>query len=116
MSRTFKLLITLAVALLSVLSANAISGHFTDPGGGTYWCNVYVSSISSGKSYGWCTGDSEDAKMNEFRHFETNNGGDVSTKEPTVWLKFCYNRKQSKDYDYKSSEQDIYVVLKNGQK
>ncbi len=107
-----------ALALLTVLlcavSAHAISGTYSDPGGGTYWCNVYVSSISSGKSYGWCTGDSEDAKMDEFRYFEMSDGGAISTENPTVWFKFCYNRKQSKDYDYKSSAQDIYVMLKDG--
>ena len=41
--------------LLSPLAASAINGYFDDPGGGEYWCNVYVSYVSSGKSYSWCT-------------------------------------------------------------
>ena len=50
-------------------TASAISGNYSDGGGGTYWCNVYVHDIAASKSYGWCTGDSEDGKMNEFRYF-----------------------------------------------
>ncbi len=107
-------LIVLVVALMSAITASAVSGTYSDPSGGTYWCNVYVSNISDGKSYGWCTGDSEEQKMNEFRYFESSNGGGISTEDPTVWFKFCYNRKQSKSYDYKSSEQDIYVMFHDG--
>ena len=103
-----------AIMLLVPLSGWAISGTFSDPGGGTYWGNVYVSSISSGKSYGWCTGDSEDAKMNEFRGFECSNNGKVTTQNPWFFFKFRYNKKQSKDYNYKSSTQDIYVMLHDG--
>lgn len=66
MIRKINYLIVLVVALMSAITTSAVSGTYSDPSGGTYWCNVYVSDISDGKSYGWCTGDSEDQKMNEF--------------------------------------------------
>lgn len=100
--------------LLSPLQARAISGHYSDPGGGTYWCNVYVSYVSSGKSYSWCTGDGEDAKMNEFRGFESEHDGTISTQYPTILMKFRYHKGQSKDFKYNGSEQEIYVMLRDG--
>ncbi len=100
--------------LLSQLAAYGINGTYSDPGGGTYWCNVYVHDIAASKSYGWCTGDSEDGKMNEFREFTSEAGGKISTERPTFCASFRYNKKQSKDYDYKGSEQQIYVMTHDG--
>ena len=91
--------LTVIVAMLLPVDASAISGTYNDAGGGTYWCNVYVHDIAASKSYGWCTGDSEDQKMNEFREFTCENGGKVSTERPTWSAKFRYNSIQSKDYD-----------------
>ena len=91
-------MLLLALMLVPV-AAQAISGHYTDAGGGTYWCNVYVSSVSDGKSYGWCTGDSETAKMNEFRGFESEHDGKLSLTDPTIQIKFRYHKTQSKDFD-----------------
>ena len=102
------------MGLLLAFGASAINGTYSDPGGGTYWCNVYVHDVGHGKSYGWCTGDSEDAKMNEFRGFECSNNGKVTTQNPWVYFKFRYNKKQSKDYDYKGSSQEVYVMLHDG--
>lgn len=45
--------------LLTPLAASAISGHYSDPGGGQYWCNVYVNYTSWGQSYTTLTGDNE---------------------------------------------------------
>ncbi len=102
--------------LLCPLAANAISGDYPDPGGGKYWCNVYVPWVSDGKSYGWCTGDDENTKMDEFRGFECENNGKVTTENPWVFFKFRYNKEQSKNYDYRSSDQHIYVVTHDGKK
>ena len=106
-------MLLLALMLLPV-AAQAISGHYTDAGGGTYWCNVYVSSVSDGKSYGWCTGDSETAKMNEFRGFESEHDGKLSLTDPTIQIKFRYHKTQSKDFDYDGSSQDIYLMTRDG--
>ena len=115
-----KLLLKFTAIIIFVLwcsiTANAISGNFNDPGGGSYWCNVYVHDIAASKSYGWCTGDSEDAKMEEFRGFECSNNGKVTAENPWVFIKFRYNKKQSKDYDYQNSEQQIFLVLNSGDK
>ena len=102
------------IALLVPLAANGISGTYTDPGGGTYWCNVYVSSVSSGKSYSWCTGDGETWAMDQFRGFECLNNGTVSTQNPIIVFKFRYNKSQSKDFKYNGSRQEIYVMLNGG--
>ena len=90
-SKTLRLLLSFLMALLPV-AANAISGDYPDPGGGKYWCNVYVPWVSDGKSYGWCTGDDENAKMDEFRGFECENNGKVTTENPWVFFKFRYNK------------------------
>ena len=109
-----KFTLSLMVALWCAMTASAISGDYSDPGGGTYWCNVYVHDVAASKSYGWCTGDGEDGKMNEFRGFECSNGGKVTTQNPWMFFKFRYNKGQSKDYKYKSSNQQVYVMLKDG--
>jgi len=64
MSR-FKVFYALAVMIFMSLSAHAVSDSYSDGGGGTYWCNVYVSSVSDGKSYGWCTGKDETAYLKD---------------------------------------------------
>ena len=50
MKRFVLLILLLVTMVLSPVAVHAISGHFNDPGGGTYWCNVYVAYVSSGKS------------------------------------------------------------------
>ena len=60
LARRLALLLTTLLMLPQAVSA--ISGRFPDPGGGTYWCNVYVHDVAASKSYGWCTGDGEDGK------------------------------------------------------
>lgn len=67
-SKINRLALLLALMMLPVM-AHAVSGNYSDAGGGTYWCNVYVSSVSDGKSYGWCTGKDEATEMNNFRGF-----------------------------------------------
>ena len=116
MKTYLKFTMTLVMALWCALTAQAISGTYNDPGGGTYWGNIYVHDIAASKSYGWCTGDGEDGKMEEFRGFECSNNGKVTAQNPWVFIKFRYNKKQSKDYDYQNSQQQIFVVLHNGDK
>ena len=116
MKTYLKFTMTLVMALWCALTAQAISGTYDDPGGGTYWGNIYVHDIAASKSYGWCTGDGEDGKMEEFRGFECSNNGKVTAQNPWVFIKFRYNKKQSKDYDYQNSQQQIFVVLHNGDK
>ena len=48
-SKFNRLALMLTLLLLPML-AHAVSGDYNDKGGGTYWCNVYVSSVSDGKS------------------------------------------------------------------
>lgn len=107
-------LLSLVVALMLPLSASAIRGTYSDPGGGTYKGDVYVHDIAAGKSYGWCTGDDENAKMEEFRGFECENNGKVTTQNPWIFIKFRYHKTQSKRFNFKSSTQKIYVKLKSG--
>lgn len=107
-------LLSLVVALMLPLSASAIRGTYSDPGGGTYKGDVYVHDIAAGKSYGWCTGDDENTKMEEFRGFECENNGKVTTQNPWIFIKFRYHKTQSKRFNFKSSTQKIYVKLKSG--
>ena len=86
----FTLFAILAMWLLP-RSASAISGTYSDRGGGTYWCNVYVAEVSHGKSYKWCTGIEEEVGMNNFRGFETDYGGKLSTQRPTVLIKYRHH-------------------------
>lgn len=39
-------LVLAAVMLSSPLAASAIMGNYSDPGGGEYWCNVFVQSAT----------------------------------------------------------------------
>ena len=103
-----------AIMLLVPLSGWAISGTFSDPGGGTYWCNVYVSYVSSGKSYSWCTGKSENDEMNNFRGFESEHDGSVSVEHPTVMIKFRFHHSQAKDFEKNGSSQEFYVMTRSG--
>ena len=115
--RNHKLLIQLAliaIMLLPPLAAHAISGYFSDPGGGQYWCNVFVASVSDSKSYSWCTGDDEDASMQAFRGFEMEHDGKATTEHPTFKVKYRYHHPQSKDYNYNGSDHEIYVMVHGG--
>ena len=56
MKRFIIQILLVLVTLFAPMSMFAISGYFSDPGGGSYWCNVYVATVSHGKSYSWCTG------------------------------------------------------------
>ena len=109
-----KLSVILATMLLAPLTVYGVSGDFSDAGGGTYWCNVYVASVSSGKSYSWCTGDGEEGAMENFRGFESEHNGKITTEFPGINISFRYHRNQSKDFEYDGSRQEIYVVLRNG--
>lgn len=100
--------------LLPSLSSHAISGHYNDPGGGTYWCNVYVASVSHGKSYSWCTGIDENTGMNNFRGFESEHDGKLSIQYPTIKIKFRYHYGQPKGYDRNGSSQSFYVMTRTG--
>ena len=112
MKRLLQRILVPLCLLLCTMTASAISGNYSDGGGGTYWCNVYVHGVAASKSYGWCTGDSEDAKMNEFRYFWSSSK--ISTENPTFYGEFRYNSGQSKDYKYKSSTQEIYLMTRDG--
>lgn len=82
MKKLILLVLGLVAMLASPTAAYAISGNFTDPGGGEYWCNVYVSHVSDGKSYSWCTGLDETAEMNNFRGFESEFDATASIEHP----------------------------------
>ena len=114
MSSKIKFLITLVVALTCVITAHAISGNYDDPGGGTYWCNIYVAEVSHGKSYQWCTGIDETTGMNNFRGFDTNTGGVLSTEYPTVTIRFRYHYGQPNGFERNGSDQSFYVMTRSG--
>ena len=100
--------------LLAPLAASAISGHYNDPGGGQYWCNVYVNYTSYGKSYSELTGDNETTAMNNFRGFESEHNGTISTEYPVIKFKMRYHYSQSNDFEYKKTEQQFYVMTRDG--
>ena len=106
--------VLVATLLVCPVCASAISGNYDDPGGGQYWCNVYVNYTSYGKSYKSLTGDDEDTAMNNFRGFESEHSGTISTEYPTIKFKIRYHYKQSKDFEYKKTEQQFYVMTRDG--
>ncbi len=114
MKRLFLLWLWLTLMLVSPMPSFAISGYYNDPGGGSYWCNVYVQSVSDGKSYSWCTGISEDTGMNSFRGFESEHDGKISIQHPTIKIKFRYHNGQPKGFNYNGSQQDLYVMTRDG--
>lgn len=68
--KTYRFLVQHVLATLLFLiplTAGAISGNFSDSGGGEYWCNVYVESTTAGYSFKSLTGKDESTAMNEFR-------------------------------------------------
>lgn len=113
--RIFYLLALIATMLLSPLAAHAISGQFSDHGGGTYMCNIYVAEVSHGKSYQWCTGINEDTGMNNFRGFETDYGGELTIGAPTVLVKFRYHYGQPNGFERNGSKQSFHVKTKDGE-
>ena len=114
MKRTVSRLVLLLGMLLLPRAGHAISGYYSDTGGGQYWCNVEVATTSAGKSYGWLTGDDPNTAMNSFRGFESEHDGTISTAYPTIKFKIRYHNKQSKDFEYKSSKQDFRVITHDG--
>ena len=113
-TRSLFIQFVLAMMCLTPLVAGAISGNYSDPGGGTYWCNVYVAEVCCGKSYEWATGINEDTGMNNFRGFETDNGGELSTEYPTVLIKFRYHYGQPHGFDRNGSYQTFHVMTRDG--
>ena len=114
MKRLVLLWLWLSLMFVAPISSFAISGNFSDPGGGTYWCNIYVAEVSHGKSYQWCTGIDETTGMNNFRGFETDNGGELSIGSPTVLVRFRYHYGQPKGFDRNGSDQSFYVMTRSG--
>ena len=110
----FKYYLSLLLSLLTAITASAISGDYDDPGGGTYWSNVYVASVSNGQSYKWCTGKDEAAAMDNFRGFESENNGSLSIVNPTIKVKFRFHYSQGNGFERDGSRQDIYVMLRDG--
>lgn len=114
MKRILQLFVLVAVVLLLPTRAQAISGRYTDAGGGDYWYDVYVHAVTNGKSYSWCTGNGEDAEMSHFRGFESEHNGTMSVEYPTIQIKFRYHYPQDKDFEYDGSSQEIYVMTRDG--
>ena len=114
MKRLVLLWLWLSLMFVAPISSFAISGNYSDPGGGTYWCNIYVAEVSHGKSYQWCTGIDETTGMNNFRGFETDNGGELSIGSPTVLVRFRYHYGQPKGFDRNGSDQSFYVMTRSG--
>ena len=112
--KSLMLLALLTTMLLSPLAAHAISGQFSDPGGGTYMCNIYVAEVCCGKSYQWCTGIDEDTGMNNFRGFESQRGGKLSIEHPTINIKFRYHYGQPNGFGRNGSKQSFHVITKDG--
>ena len=114
MKRFITQVLVLLVSFLAPVSMCAISGYYSDPGGGSYWCNVYVATVSHGKSYSWCTGIAEDTGMNNFRGFESEHDGRLSVEFPTIKIKFRYHYGQPKGFDKNGSSQSFYVMTRGG--
>ena len=110
-----RIVFALAMLLLCSLAASAISGNFSDAGGGEYWCNVYVHATTAGKSYKSLTGEDENAAMQKFRGFESEHDGTLSTQYSTIKMRFRYHYNQGGDFEYEGSEQEFYVMTRDGQ-
>ena len=110
----FKYYLSLLLSLLTAITASAISGDYDDPGGGTYWSNVYVASVSNGQSYKWCTGKDEATAMDNFRGFESENNGSLSIVNPNIKVKFRFHYSQGNGFERDGSRQEIYVMLRDG--
>ena len=52
--------------------------------------------------------------MNNFRGFETDNGGELSIGSPTVLVRFRYHYGQPKGFDRNGSDQSFYVMTRSG--
>ena len=113
--RYFFLFTLIATLLVVPQSASAISGNFSDAGGGEYWCNVYVHATTAGKSYKSLTGEDENAAMQKFRGFESEHDGTLSTQYSTIKMRFRYHYNQGGDFEYEGSEQEFYVMTRDGQ-
>ncbi len=112
--RTFIRLLMVTALLWQVKPARAIDGSYSDEGGGTYWCKVWVSSTSGGHSYSWWTGRGEDTEMEHFRGFNSEHNGDITTEYPSIKIRFRYHYGQAKDFKRDGCSHQFYVRLKNG--
>ena len=81
----FLIQLALVIAMLLLpLAANAIQGNYPDAGGGEYLCNVFVENITPGYSFNQLTDKNENTFLNEFRGFESEHNGTISTEFPTI--------------------------------
>ncbi len=117
----FRYYIFLLLSLVATLPASALSGTYDDPGGGTYWCDIYAHSTTGNRSVSWIIyylggtlWPSEDAKLNNHRGFECSNNGKVTTENPWIFLKFRYNEYQGPRISYRGGTEKVYVKLKDG--
>lgn len=62
MKRLFLVCLWLTLMFVAPTELYALSGHYVDPGGGSYWCNVYPASVSHGMTSTRCG-----FPMNRFR-------------------------------------------------
>lgn len=113
-TRLLTQLALVAMILLSAPAASALSGNFSDPGGGEYWCRVWVYSTTPGKSFKSLTDEDEEAAMKKFRGFESEHNGVISTENPTIKLRLHYHHAQGGDFKYESSEQEFFVMTRDG--
>ncbi len=100
--------------VMTPLAASALSGHYDDPGGGQYWCKVWVYSTTAGKSFQSLTGESEDAAMGKMRGFKSEHNGTISTEYPTIKFWLHYHHAQGGDFEYNSSKTRFYVMTRDG--
>ena len=111
-----KWLVPLLLMWLVPQVARAYEATLSDPGGGTIYAKTWVKSVTSSHSYGWWTGHSDEADMENLakKNTRTDYGGVISETHPSVKLTFGYNNGTNK-FDYKGTEYKVTVVTTSGE-
>ena len=104
----------LMVIMLLPMTAQALNGWYSDAGGGEYMADISVTQVGSAYSYSDLTGLDEETTMEEFRGFESEHDGQITTEYPTFFMKFRIHRDQPSGYGYQNNFTEIYVSTWSG--
>lgn len=110
--------ISLCIVLVAMIClpqlSYAVSGDYTDNGGGRYHADVYCYRTTDNMSYEWCTGENGNDAMGKFIGFESENGAVATTARPGIKLSFRCHYPQANDWDFEDTEYWVYVYMADG--
>ena len=106
-ARYYLVLLLFMVATLPSFSYSKSGNGWTATFGHTFQGNT-------GHSYGWWTGEGENAMYDRLCSVDISNGTSCTTAKPGFDIKVGVGAQQKKDFEYKSTSFDVYLVNSYG--